>query len=258
MGYDINKEPLRVRQCIGFTTGGERSLYWKLSARNNLRYFGVLYGMPQERLESRIDELLQLMELKDVEHTRLEKFSHGMRQKVNIARALLHDPPVLLLDEPTLGLDPGFSRFIRRFIKEELNQRQGKTILLTTHYMEEAEQLCDRVAIIDLGEIASVDTPEALKAAMPFERIMQLVVEGEVDDTQLMGITGISPPRVASADGKCTITIQGHGLEEAMDEILGRIRRSAKVLSIRVSEPTLEDVFVHLTGSKLSEPGEGK
>ena len=167
LGHDVANEPRAVRSLIGWMNGGERTLYWKLSSLDNLRYFGALYGLPAKEADRRIEELLNVMDLWDRRHEPLEKFSTGLRQKISIARAILHDPRVLFLDEPTLGLDPAFSRFIRSFLKEHINREGKKTVLLTTHNMAEADELCDRVFLIDNGRIVSHGTPEALKKAMP-------------------------------------------------------------------------------------------
>ncbi|MEM2571389.1 MAG: ABC transporter ATP-binding protein, partial [Thermoproteota archaeon] len=176
-GYDVLKEPGKVRASIGVVSSGERSLYWKLTARENLEYFARLYKVPDQVAKRRIRELLNLMGLEDRADELVEKYSSGMRQKLAIARAMLHDPEVLLLDEPTLGLDPSFSKSIRSFIREELNKKQGKTILLTTHYMEEADKMCDRVAFITKGRIVAVDTPERLKNMIGKNEVLKLVVE---------------------------------------------------------------------------------
>ena len=136
---------------------GERSIYWKLTARENLEYFAALYHIPPEIARKRIDELLERMELTDRANDLVEKYSTGMKQRVAIARALLASPPILLLDEPTLGLDPQAARTAARVGQRA--EAEGHTILLTTHYMEEADQLSDRIGIIDQGKIIALDTP---------------------------------------------------------------------------------------------------
>lgn len=158
-GKNIFKHQLSVRREIGLLTSGERTLYWKLSGHDNLKFFSALYGMEPRDAEKRIAYLIELLGLQEFSRERVERYSSGMRQKISLARALLHDPKILLLDEPTLGLDPQFSRFIRNFIKETLNQKDRKTILITTHYMDEADELCDRIAFIDRGQIVGLNTP---------------------------------------------------------------------------------------------------
>ncbi len=251
LGYDVKNDPIAVRRSMGVMTGGERALYWKLSARDNLRYFGALYGLWGRKLEQRIDGLLEIMGLRDRENDRVERYSSGMRQKVSLARALLHDPQVLLLDEPTLGLDPQFARFIREFVHEDLNREHGKTILLTTHYMDEADQLCDRVAFMNRGKIATVESPSRLKERMPTERLLEFRCVGSLVAEELQLPESVATVSLHSADGISVVKVNAHQPEQLMGELIDRIRRHATILSVDVTEPTLEDVFIHLTGEKL-------
>lgn len=245
-GHDIVDDPIAARESIGITTGGERTLYWKLSGRDNLRYFAALYGLSSDDANKRIDYLMKIMGLKERQDERIEKYSTGMRQKVSICRALIHDPPILLLDEPTLGLDPSFSRFIRSFIRKDLNKKQGKTILLTTHYMDEADQLCDRIAIMNEGKIVAVDTPENLKKAIPHDEVLEVKCLGTAD------FEGIGQRVYAhSEDGMQVCRIHAENVEAIMSEVIKRAD-SAKILSMNVTKPTLEDVFIYLTGTRLT------
>src|SRR5687768_434359 len=157
-GFDVVKQANEVRRSLGTVLAGERSIYWKLTGRENLEYFAALYHIPAEIAKQRVDELIERMELKDRANELVEKYSTGMRQRIAIAKALLARPPILLLDEPTLGLDPQAARRVRELIAEL--KQEGHTILLTTHYMEEADQLSDRIGIIDTGKIIALDTPE--------------------------------------------------------------------------------------------------
>lgn len=245
-GHNIIDDPIAARESLGITTGGERTLYWKLSGRDNLRYFASLYGLSSQKANERIDYLLDIMGLKEKQYDRIEKYSTGMRQKISICRALIHDPPVLLLDEPTLGLDPSFSRFIRSFIKEDLNRTLEKTILLTTHYMDEADQLCDRIAIMNNGKIVAVDTPGALKKSIPHDEVLEVRCLGHAD------FEGIGQ-RVYSHtdDGVNVYRIHAENVEEIMSEVI-HAADSARILSMNVTKPTLEDVFIHLTGTRLT------
>jgi ABC-2 type transport system ATP-binding protein len=245
-GHNIIDDPLAAREDLGITTGGERTLYWKLSGRDNLRYFAALYGLSSRTADQRIDYLLTIMGLTEKQHERIEKYSTGMRQKISICRAMIHDPPVLLLDEPTLGLDPSFSRFIRSFIKDDLNRKQKKTILLTTHYMDEADQLCDRIAIMNEGKIVAVDTPANLKKSIPHDEVLEVKCLGHAD------FEGIGQRTYALAeDGVNIYRIHAENVEEIMSEVI-RAADSAKILSMNVTKPTLEDVFIHLTGTRLT------
>jgi ABC-2 type transport system ATP-binding protein len=251
-GHDIIDDPIAARECLGITTGGERTLYWKLSGRDNLRYFAALYGLSSEEATQRVDYLMKIMGLEERQDERIEKYSTGMRQKVSISRALIHDPPVLLLDEPTLGLDPSFSRFIRSFIKKDLNQKQGKTIVLTTHYMDEADQLCDRIAIMNEGKIMTVDTPEALKRKIPHDEVLEVKCLGHAD------FSGIGQRVYAdSADGVTIYRIHAENVEDIMSEVI-EASHSARILSMNVSKPTLEDVFIQLTGARLTGEDNGQ
>jgi len=263
-GFDIRKQTTLVRASLGMVIGGERTLYWKLTARDNLMYFASLYKMPRNRIKERVDELLGTMNLLDRADERLEDYSTGMRQKVAIARALLHDPPVLLLDEPTLGLDPTFSRQIRNQIRE-LSKKGGKTILLATHYMEEADELCDRIAIINDGKIVAADTPDRLKAM--------------VKETELVEVICYNPPQNAEKylkslcpeveiivlvrgeeerGGPSRIKLMGENAEKRVGIVVDALRKkNTQITNLNISVPTLEDVFIRLTGAKLTEGGRG-
>lgn len=263
-GYDILKETTMVRASLGLVVGGERTLYWKLTARDNLMYFASLYKMPRQAAKKRVNELLEIMDLLDRADERLEDYSTGMRQKIAISRALLHDPPILLLDEPTLGLDPTFSRQIRSQIRE-LSRVEGKTVLLATHYMYEADELCDRIAIINDGRIAAVDTSSQLKAM--------------VKERELVEVACVNPPLGVEAElkGLCPdvdivtlirgdeskgtpsrIKIIGEGAEDNIGLVIDALRkRKVQITSLNVGTPTLEDVFIKLTGGvKLTETRE--
>jgi len=157
LGQDVGRAPRAVRRHIGYVFGGDRGLYERLSALDNLRYFSELYGVPAREQRQRIGDLLEMVGLTGREKERVEGFSRGMRQRLHIARGLLHDPEVLFLDEPTIGIDPVGARELRATIAAL--REQGKTILLTTHYMFEADELCDRIAVIRDGQIVAEARP---------------------------------------------------------------------------------------------------
>src|ERR671934_499117 len=157
LGLDVVRQAREVRKRIGYVFGGERGVYERLSGLDNLRYFAELYGVPAREQKRRIPELLELVGLNGREKERVEGYSRGMRQRLHIARGLLHDPPVVVLDEPTIGVDPVGARELRATIAELA--RAGKTVLLTTHYMYEADALCDRIAVIAKGKIVASGTP---------------------------------------------------------------------------------------------------
>ncbi len=250
-GFSINDDPLGVRNKIGVLTGGERSLYWKLTPRENLKYFAALYGVPRKETKERIDYLLTLMDLKDKENERVERLSSGMKQKLSIARTLIHDPPVLLIDEPTLGLDPYFARFVREFIKEELHEKLKKTILLTTHYMEEADDLCNRVAFMYGGKIKALDTPALLKKSMPQEQVLEVKCLGDFESAVFDGMDELAGLHLSKKDGFTYVRMNTENAEGILSQIIDLLQNRAKILSVIVTSPTLEDVFVHLTGASL-------
>jgi len=257
-GYDVLKEPKKVRASIGVVSSGERSLYWKLTARENLEYFARLYKVPDDMAKKRTRELLSMMGLEDRANELVEKYSSGMRQKLAIARAMLHDPDILLLDEPTLGLDPSFSKSIRSFIREELNRKQGKTILLTTHYMEEADQMCDRIAFINKGRIVAVDTPENLKNMIGKNEVLKIDVE-EIRDSVLnvlktlpfledYGVSGMEQ------SSRKTVRMYMKDVDAHVQEVVEFFSKAGcRILSLSVEKPTLEDVFIKLTGEALED-----
>ena len=184
LGRDVVKDARWVRERVGYVFGGERGLYERLSGLDNLRYFAELYAVDPRRQRARIHELLDLVGLKGREQERVEGYSRGMRQRLHIARGLLHDPPVLFLDEPTIGIDPVGARELRALIAS-LTQA-GKTVLLTTHYMFEADSLCDRIAVIAKGEIVAQGTPQELKAAVEAGSVVEVEVFG-IDESRSSG-----------------------------------------------------------------------
>ena len=164
LGLDVVRDAREVRRHIGYVFGGDRGLYERLSAQDNLRYFAELYAVPARDQRARIGELLELVGLTGREKERVEGFSRGMRQRLHIARGLLHDPALLFLDEPSIGIDPVGARELRATIAGL--RSAGKTILLTTHYMFEADELCDRIAVLSQGELVAEGTPAQLKACL--------------------------------------------------------------------------------------------
>jgi len=252
-GFNIYSEALDVRRHIGVLTGGERSLYWKLTPVENLRYFSALYGVPRKVCKERIDYLLDLMGLKEKAKTRVEKLSSGMKQKLSLARVLMHDPPILLVDEPTLGLDPYFARFIRDFVRNELNKRLHKTILLTTHYMDEADELCDRIAFMNQGKIEALDTPSRLKQSMPQKQVLEIKCQGEIEKESFYEMEGAASVSISYDNGFVYLRVNTDNPETLLSDVLGKLGEKAKIFSVRITVPTLEDVFVHLTGASLKD-----
>ncbi len=255
-GWDILKDPFNVRMSIGLTLSSERQLYWKLSARENLEYFASLYLIHHKEIPSRVDAVLSLLQIGDQEDMLVENFSSGNKQKVALARALLNNPPVLFLDEPTIGLDPSFSQSFRTLIKSTINRKEKKTILLTTHYMDEADQLCDRIAFIDRGRIVALGTPRELKRSIDEKEIITLVLSHL--PKQLVG--RISALEEVTSVEECErgqhpmLKVYTESASACMQEIIGIVTgQKAQVISFATSKPTLEDVFIKITGSGLDE-----
>ncbi len=249
LGHDVVKDAREVRRRIGYVFGGERGVYERLSGYDNLRYFAELYGVPPKRIRPRIEELLELVGLKGREQERTEGYSRGMKQRLHIARGLLHDPPVVFLDEPTIGLDPVGARELRATIASLAEA--GKTILLTTHYMFEADALCDRIAVINRGEIVAHGTPADLKREVAEGTVVEVEVFGLPDGTvervrTLAGVTGVSTEEREQTQ---LLIVQTQPDVELTQSILGTLD-GASVGRISRREPTLEDAYVTLVAEE--------
>ncbi len=248
-GYDILKEPDKVRRHIGLVAE-KLILYERLTAEENLRLFGRLNHLPKEVINERMDYLLELLHMDEWRKHLTGTFSTGMKQRINIARALLHQPEILFLDEPTLGLDPQTTRSLHELIQELA--KQGITIIMTTHIMAEAEALSDRIAIIDHGRIITLDSPEALKKSLvkSDSKILYIGVTSPNENlikelSGLDGVSSISP----SEDACLRIHTTGDG---TFYNVIETIRRSGtEIKHINTLEPTLEDVFLELTGHEI-------
>ena len=182
-GHDVAKDPFPIRQRINMVSGGETSGYGLLTARENVWMFSQFYGVPSKVSKARIDELMHVFGLWDKRDAKVRMLSTGQRQKMNMIRGFVTDPDILFLDEPTLGLDVNAARVIREYILNWVRSQKGKTVLLTTHYMAEADQMCDRIAIIDNGKILACDTPESLKRMIRTETTFRLEVDTIRDTT---------------------------------------------------------------------------
>jgi ABC-2 type transport system ATP-binding protein len=255
-GYDILKQADLVRQNLGTVLAGERSIYWKLTARENLEYFAALYHIPANVAQKRIKDLLERMELTNRADDLVEKYSTGMRQRVAISKALVANPPILLLDEPTLGLDPQAARNLRELIatlKEE-----GHTILLTTHYMEEADQLSDRIGIIDQGKIVALDTPNRLKETIQQKDVIRMEVSGwyEALSAKIQAVPGIESlfARRMEGDGVYEISLHAQNSRAVLPGIIDSINSNGThLVNMNIVRPSLEDVFINLTGKALRD-----
>jgi ABC-2 type transport system ATP-binding protein len=245
LGRDVVEDARWVRERIGYVFGGERGLYERLSALDNLRYFAELYGVEPRTQRRRIQELLDLVGLAGREQERVEGYSRGMRQRLHIARGLLHDPQVVFLDEPTIGVDPIGARELRATIAS-LTQA-GKTVLLTTHYMFEADALCDRIAVIARGRIVAEGTPRELKAGIGEGSVVEVEVLGVGEDVVagLRAIEGVSSVSVEDRDQRQVLIVQAAPGLELTHAILSRLD-GAGVGRVVTREPTLEDAYVAL------------
>jgi ABC-2 type transport system ATP-binding protein len=260
-GISVTRDPIGAKRQIGIVPQ-EVALYPRLTARQNLEFFGRMYGLSGSRLRRRVDELLEFVELAERGSDRVETFSGGMKRRINIAAGLLHEPPILYMDEPTVGVDPQSRRRILDLI-EHLKAELGIAILYTTHLMEEAEELSDRVGIIDHGKLIAVGTQVELTALVnEYDRI-----EIELDEAAVPGeyfgaierLEGVEEVRPGGDDeeaaaGHTTVVIlasSGRRLLPALVEVSNRQGR--RVSSLRLQEPNLESVFLSLTGRALRE-----
>jgi ABC-2 type transport system ATP-binding protein len=248
-GQDIVKEANKIRSKIGFILGGERGLYWRLSGIDNLRYFGTLYHVDPDESKSRIPYLLDLVGLSDRGNEKVEGYSRGMKQRLHIARTLLHNPDILFLDEPTIGLDPVGARETRQVIRNL--QAEQKTILLTTHYMFEADSLCERIGVINHGKIIALDTPESLKHHVQDLSVIEIEVFGvsKKTVTKVQSLPFVDLVSVEDRDQRQALRIQSARGAEAVQDLLAALNET-RVGRVSVQEPTLEDAYVRLVGAE--------
>jgi ABC-2 type transport system ATP-binding protein len=248
LGLDVARQPHEVRARIGYVFGGDRGLYDRLSGLENLRYFADVYRVAPRTQRARIDELLELVGLNGRERERVETYSRGMRQRLHIARGLLHDPPVLFLDEPTIGLDPVGARELRQTIARL--QQAGKTILLTTHYMFEADELCQRIAVLRDGRIIATGTPADLKSRIADRTIVEIEAFGASDAMieRLRSVAGVDSVSVELREQAQVILVQSSRGAELVQPLLRELEE-ARVGKVVPRPPTLEDAYVDLVGS---------
>ncbi len=255
-GFDVADEPDKVRPRINMVSGGEASGYGLLTVRENLWMFSQFYGLPNAIANRNIKHLLEVVGLADRMNTRSSDLSTGLRQKMNIVRGFMTDPDVLFLDEPTLGLDVGASREVRHFIRSWVDDNPTRTVMLTTHYMVEADELCDRVAIINQGRVLACDAPSSLKRNLQQEAIFRLEV------SPFNG--GLTSERFAALPGVCNVVHQPQDGFDLLDLILDEEQALAGVVStlntanirlinLQKNEPSLEDVFVKLVGQSMEQ-----
>ena len=252
-GYDVTKDEFPIRQRINMVSGGETSGYGLLTARENIWMFSQFYGVPSRVANERIDELMGTFGLKDKRDAKVRTLSSGQRQKMNMVRGFVTDPDILFLDEPTLGLDVNAARVTRDYVKDWVRKRSGKTVLLTTHYMMEADEMCDRIAIIDKGRILACDTPENLKRTIRKDTTFRLEVDALKNTSGLAGIPGVKnfsyKDDISKNTTSLTFILDGEGaVADILSSVMGQ---GSKVHSLQKSEPTLEDVFISMVGRGL-------
>jgi len=248
-GYDISRNKDNIRRSIGVVFQ-EPALDIKLTGKENLEFHAMMYGIEKEERKKRIKEVLELVELTEKEKVLVEKYSGGMKRRLEIARGLIHEPNVLFLDEPTLGLDAQTRRHIWDYIKR-LNKEGGVTIILTTHYMEEADFLCDRIAIMDRGKFVAMDAPGRLKD----------ILGGDVVFLEIEGNANALVNRINNLDWIKNITRHGENLSLTMERGERRIpelinianEKGVEVTCVHLRKPSLEDVFLHFTGKTIRE-----
>src|SRR5918911_2788939 len=245
LGYDVVRDAQEVRKRIGYVFGGDRGAYERLSGLDNLRYFAELYAVPPKVQKRRIPELLELVGLRGREHERVEGYSRGMRQRLHIARGLIHDPPVVVLDEPTIGLDPVGARELRATIASLVEA--GKTVLLTTHYMYEADALCDRIAVISRGEIVAEGTPGDLKGVVADRTVIEIEAYGAPEDAirRLREAPGVTSVAVEDREHAQLLVVQSPQGSELTQQLLSYLD-GVRVGRVAAREPTLEDAYVSL------------
>lgn len=256
-GYDIVKQDNEVRKLVGIVSE-KMIMYDRLTARENLWFFGSLFDIPSNLLTKRIDELLELVQLTKWKNSLVGTFSTGMRQRMNVVRALLNMPQVLFLDEPTLGLDPQSSVEIREFVKK-LNREGGTTIIVTTHTMVDADILCDRIGIIDHGKVVALDTSTNLKKLISGNNGTVLKLDiSNLSAGILEALQKLECVKSATQDNSTHVRLIVGG-NDAFDSVIDAVRANGgKIASVESQQPTLEDVFLHLTGHEVRDSADQK
>ena len=248
-GLEVEKHTTEVKAKLGLVPQ-ELALYPTLSARQNLLFFGRIYGLKGKDLHRRVDEVLEMIGLTERANDAIEDYSGGMKRRVNIGAGLLHKPDVLFLDEPTVGVDPQSRNAI--FESVEALNRGGMSVIYTTHYMEEAQRLCHRVAIVDTGELIALDTPTALIRSLGGGIIVIGLAEGYPEE--IVDQVAQLPTVKAATRSDGELKVETHRLQEALMGILDITNRlDIRITSLELLEPNLESVFLHLTGKKLRE-----
>jgi len=259
-GHDVLREPRRVRQMVALVTAEERSLYWRLTGRQNLRFFASLYGLDGQRIEAKIDELLELFMLRDASRTRVAEYSTGMRQKLAIARGLLSDPKLLFLDEPTRGLDPAAAHNLLELVKERAVEHFENTVILTTHIAREVEQLCDRIATLHRGSITYLGPVETLGRSLDVTVTYLMRVTGfnDVVAERLRARKGVVSCKCTEADGVTDVELVFAPDALTLSDVLRLLLfNNVELLRCTVKERSLEETFRAVFDTPWAQPAGG-
>jgi ABC-2 type transport system ATP-binding protein len=250
-GHDVAKDPDGARRCIGVIPQALTSDL-DLTVDENLNIYAKLYDVPARRRKQAIEELLELVDLTKWRDAQTKTLSGGMRRRLEIARGLVHSPRIFFLDEPTTGLDP-VSRVAVWEMLTNIKKNRQLTILITTHYMDEADRLCDRIAIVDHGKLVALDTPSALKASVPGSNVIEAQFEHPAADWEqrLKALPGVTSVQNESAGMFRVLTGNGSATTTALVEMA--VEADVPVKSLSVQNTTLDDVFVHYTGRQLRD-----
>ena len=255
-GLDVVKQAQEVRRRISMVSGGETSGYGILTVRENLWMFSQFYGVTWKDANERIANMLKVVELESHTNARISGLSTGQRQRMNFCRGFITDPKVVFLDEPTLGLDINAARIVRRFTREWMQQNPDRTVLLTTHYMAEADELCDRIAIIDHGAVLACDTPANLKRLLQKQPVFEVNASGITERSiESLGhapgvVRVIGEPDESGSSYKLKFILESEAAISAV--VTALTEQHGNIISLQKNEPTLEDVFVALVGRSLT------
>ena len=251
-GFDVVREQMNVKRSLStLFSVGERGFFWRLNGYRNLEFFAAIYNVPRQIRHKRIMEVLDLVGLEDSAFELFQRYSGGMKRKLSLARALLPDPPILLLDEPTTGLDVISSRNIRNFVKNTLSRQSCKTVLYTTHHIEDAAEICDRVGILNKGQLVACDTPETIKRMIKKDERVHVVVENITDEQikalkMVKGVVSLETENEALPSQK-QLRFQLENVD-SLPIIFGFLfKEKIRLINFRREEPTLEDAFIELT-----------
>ena len=252
-GFDVTRDTFQIRTRINMVSGGETSGYGLLTTRENIWMLSQFYGVQSKVAKERVDALLHTFGLWEKRNAKVRTLSSGQRQKMNMIRGFVTDPSIFFLDEPTLGLDVNASRVIREYVKNWVQTEEDKTVLLTTHYMMEADEMCDRLAIINNGQILAVDTPANLKRRLKKDTTFRIEVDPLKDVAVFKAIRGVKNFSLTSDGGsslaKLTFILED---EAAVSDIVSEVvRQGSRIHYLQKSEPTLEDVFISMVGRSL-------